>query len=117
MLLNSQATIEDLDSVDDEMIVINKLIAIGKKNSKNILIHIDEMMKKIMNQLNCIQDLKKLMWTIFTSFLSDGSINSIDKLKQFGLIKKSALSHGFLEKVDALRAKRIKSKGFGLIQT
>ena len=45
------------------------------------------------------------------------ALNSIDKLKQFGLIKESALSHGFLEKVDALRVEIIKSKGFGLIQT
>ena len=45
------------------------------------------------------------------------ALNSIDKLKQFELIKESALSHGFLEKVDALRVEIIKSKGFGLIQT
>ena len=36
------------------------------------------------------------------------ALNSIDKLEQFELIKESVLSHGFLDKVDALRVEIIK---------
>ena len=62
MLLNSQVTIEDLDSIDDEMIVHEQIDSDWEeKLLKNTLIHLDEMMKKIKKQLNCIQDLKKLM--------------------------------------------------------